>query len=434
MKVVLLPGGISGEISAIPSKSHLHRLLIYAALADRDTLIPCIQSDAADVNATVECLGALGAEIGKNDGGFSVSPIDREKLLFDKNKQIIFPCGESGTTLRFMLPIAAALGINGAFVMEGFLPQRSFTPLETVLEQHGVKLWRDKQNILNCKGLLKAADDYSLEGNVSSQYIAGLLMALPLLHKPSRFVVSTPVESEGYIIMTLKVARAFGHEIKRGLDRRNNLEFSITPGNYKSPGYIEAEGDWFSGAFWMCAGAMPKGNVKVHGLKKESNQHEKEIFGILEKVGANVAWEGDAVRVQENVRHTTEIDGNVTPDLIPILALIAAVGEGTTVFKNVPKKLKESFRLKSTTKVLSALGANIKETPDGLIIKSVKNLFGGEVDSYGDHRIAMVAAIASTASTRSVTITNAGVVSKSYPNFWRDLASLGKKVNIVGKK
>jgi 3-phosphoshikimate 1-carboxyvinyltransferase len=428
MKVLLLPGGISGEISAIPSKSHLHRLLIYAALADRDSLISCNETEAEDIHATIDCLSALGAVIGKNEGGFAVTPIDRRSLPVGSNMPVLFPCGESGSTLRFLLPVVTALGIRGAFEMKGRLPERPLSPLDTQLENHGVKLWRDTPDVLQCKGQLKAGDDYTLPGDVSSQYISGLMMALPLLNKASRLAVTTPVESSDYIEMTLDAAGVFRNQISTHLSRRT-IEYEINIGVYKSPGCTETEGDWSNGAFWLCAGAMPGGNISLGGLRKDSSQGDREIFNILQKMGTNISWIGNNIQVSENKRHLTEIDGSAIPDLIPVLAAVASVGDETTVFRNCARlRLKESDRLQSTARTLSALGANIKETPDGLIVKGAKSLHGGEVDAHGDHRIAMMAAIASAACTRSVTITGAQAVNKSYPTFWRDLALLGKKV------
>jgi len=442
MKMTILPGRIAGEITAIPSKSHLHRLLIYAAFADKDTLIACRETEAEDVMATIDCLSVLGAVVGRNEDGFAVTPIDRGSLPKKSKKPIIFKVGESGSTLRFMLPIVCALGIRGAFEMKGRLPKRPLKPLDKQLEEHGIRLWReeDKEDVLHCEGQLKAADDYVLPGDISSQFISGLLMAFPLLEKPSRLTVTGNMESAGYVDMTLQAEEAFGQklEVKHNyykndlntrFDTRQNTEYIVSGlGVYTSPGRIETEGDWSNSAFWMCAGAMPRGNIKLKGLKRDTTQGDREIYKILVKMGADVSWDDDVIHVKEDMRHSTEIDARAIPDLIPVLAAVASVGSGKTIIRNASRlRIKESDRLAATTQTLKTLGADIKETRDGLVIDGVKGLKGGIVDVHGDHRIAMMAAIASSACIHPVTINGAEAVNKSYPDFWKDLRSLGKK-------
>ena len=459
MIATIMPGKITGEIAVIPSKSNLHRLLIYAALADRETFIICAETEAEDIKATIDCLTALGANITRSSGGFNITPLDRN---LKTDNPILLPCRESGSTLRFMLPVVCALGVHGIFEMKGRLPQRPLSPLDTQLENHGIRLWRDESNYLHCQGQLTSGD-YNLPGNISSQYITGLLMALPLLEKPSRIVVTAPIESADYIIMTLEVAEAFAHKTqvrslhhysleRKGIpdptwDTSKNIEFNkdmdfsrdiecITEGigTFKSPKQIESEGDWSNAAFWMCAGAMPEGNILLKGMKKDSSQGDREICNILGKMGVNVRWEGDNLLIRENKRLSLEIDGRATPDLIPVLAAVAAVSEGTTIFKNASRlRIKESDRIMSTCKTLSGLGADITETPDGLRVVGKQTLRGGTVDAYGDHRIAMTAAIASAACTEPVIITDAQSVNKSYPSFWNDLELLGKNVRLTSE-
>ncbi|MCL1843412.1 MAG: 3-phosphoshikimate 1-carboxyvinyltransferase [Defluviitaleaceae bacterium] len=439
MKITIQPGKISGEIAAIPSKSHLHRLLIYAALADRDTLISCAVTEAEDIKATVACLSALGAVIAENEDGFAVTPINRGAVPLGVDEPVYLPCEESGSTLRFMLPVVCALGVRGAFEMKGRLPQRPLEPLDAQLESHGVHLSRS-ENFLYCEGQLLPGD-YNLPGNVTSQYITGLLMALPLLETSSNLFVTAPIESVDYIKMTLDVAEAFGgkpeiihHNYKESansrFDSRREVEYKIrSVGIFESPGMVKTEGDWSNGAFWLCAGAMPGGNILVSGLKKDSSQGDRRIFDILTKMGASTSWENEKIRIKSQSRHGIEIDGSDIPDLLPVLAAVAAVGTGTTVFRNASRlRIKESDRLTSTAKTLSSLGANIQETADGLRIEGIDSLKGGTADAFGDHRIAMTAAIASAACNRHVTVTGAQAVNKSYPRFWADLASLGKKV------
>ena len=432
MTVSIMPGKIAGSISAIPSKSHLHRLLIYAALSDKETQLLCAETEALDIKATIGCLTALGAFIERQKEGFKVKPINFDYLQ-DKSKSseaLVLPCKESGSTLRFMLPIANALGIFGAFHMEGRLPERPMAPLDGQLKNHGISLWRDTPEILYCKGKLTAGD-YQLPGDISSQYISGLLMALPLLDNSSSLTVTEPLESADYIAMTLETAGIFGSKplIKQS---QNQIQYEIQGKRFTSPGQAEVEGDWSNGAFWLCAGAMPGGDIKIRGLKKDSSQGDKELSTILSQMGAGVSWQSDILHVSEKERNHIEIDARAIPDLIPVLAAVAALGNGTTIIRNAARlRLKESDRLLSTANTLSALGADIEETEDGLKIKGKPKLKGGTVDAYGDHRIPMMAAIASAGCTEPVTVTGAQAVNKSYPAFWDDLVSLGKDIKFL---
>ncbi|MCL2356412.1 MAG: 3-phosphoshikimate 1-carboxyvinyltransferase [Defluviitaleaceae bacterium] len=498
--ITVLPAQISGTIAAIPSKSHLHRLLIYAALSDAPTTITCRDTKAEDITATIDCLSALGAEICRNETGFAVRPADRSKLSGDATTPLFFPCGESGSTLRFMLPVVNALGLRGAFEMKGRLPERPLAPLDAQLKAHGVKLWREG-NILHCEGQLTHGT-FTLPGDVSSQYISGLLMALPLLEKPSRLEITGFVESAGYIDLTLQVAETFTAGDISGMphvpskpnagdtsgmphvpskpnagdtsgmphipskpecasegacnlsptlskpnagntsgmphvpskqesspDSATGWACDIQPaGAYKSPGRTAAEGDWSNAAFWLCAGAMPGGSIRMTGLNKNSSQGDREICEILSRTGANVTWDGDDVVVSAGKLNATEIDGRAVPDLIPVLAAVASVARGTTVIRNASRlRIKESDRLATTAQTINALGGNVSETSDGLIITGTQQLRGGTVDAAGDHRIAMTAAVAHTAAP--VTVTGAQAVNKSYPDFWNDLRSLGRKAD-----
>ena len=418
MKVTLLPGGVNGTVKAIPSKSHLHRLLIFAALADKPTALHFEHSNAEDIKATADCLSALGAKIETLSEGFMVTPINQERL---PNKAVL-PCMESGSTLRFMLPVVCALGVSAEFVMAGRLPERPLAPLDAELTRGGIRLWRKENHILCCEGKL-AAGDYTLPGNVSSQYISGMLMALPLLNENSTLTIEGTIESADYIAMTTQAAAVFGFE--EGYDIRGGVGF-------KSPGKVSAEGDWSNAAFWLCAGAMPDGNIEISGLDKESTQGDKEIFNILKSMGGCLESANQLLRVQGITKtHGTEIDARAIPDLVPVLCAVAAVSIGETVIKNAERlRLKESDRLAATAQTLNALGAKITEEKDGLRIQGVERLLGGTVDSWGDHRIAMMAAIASLACEREVIITGAQAVRKSYPGFWETFAALGKKIII----
>ena len=442
MTVTILPGPIAGAVSAIPSKSHLHRLFIYAALADKETSIISTSAEAEDIQATIACLTALGAVVEKREEGFVVTPVNRDHLPRETGEAALLPCAESGSTLRFMLPVVCALGVRGAFQMKGRLPQRPMDALHAQLESHGIRLWRGKDDVLFCEGKLSPGD-YHLPGDISSQYITGLLMALPLLDGSSSLTVTQPIESADYIAMTLEVARAFGQKgaVREVADRSPGYFSGSAPsvirydiqgaGVFASPGKIAAEGDWSNGAFWLCAGAMPGGDIQLRGLNKDSSQGDREVCAILARMGAEVNWQNSTLRVKEGERRGTEIDVRAIPDLGPVLAALAAAGKGTTVIRNAARlRLKESDRLLSTAQTLTTLGADITATEDSLIINGRPRLKGGVVDAFGDHRIAMMAAVASAACAEPVTITGARAVNKSYPEFWNDLAALGKTTRV----
>ena len=423
MNVTIKPGRIAGSVSAIPSKSHLHRLLICAALADGSTTLRCAPTQADDVTATINCLAALGASINRTKDGFAVKPIDRDNLPAEAT----LPCAESGSTLRFMLPVVCALGVRGRFEMSGRLPQRPLAPLDAQLTRHGVRLSRPAPDLLCCEGRLTPAR-YTLPGNISSQYITGLLLALPLLSGASTLQIEGETESADYITMTLNAAAAFGisPEMEGG-------EYIIRGGKpFSSPGQVISEGDWSNAAFWLCSGAMPGGDITYTGLNPQSAQGDREVCSILARMGADINWTGDTLTAREGTRRAIEIDARAIPDLIPVLCAVAAVSEGVTIVRNAARlRLKESDRIAATAQTLRALGADISELPDGLRITGVGRLTGGEVDSWGDHRIAMMAAVASAACTGSVTITGGQAVRKSYPGFWEELSALGKNVEVV---
>jgi len=409
-------------VRAIPSKSHLHRLLICAALADAPTLVRSASTAAEDITATIACLCALGAKIERVPEGFAVKPVDLANLP----AQATLPCGESGSTLRFMLPVVAALGVTGRFEMAGRLPKRPLAPLDEQLAAGGAKFSWETPSVLHCEGQLRPAH-YTLPGNISSQYITGLLLALPLLEGGSGLTVIPPIESEDYIAMTLEATSAFGYS-----PEMDGGDYIICGGrSFVSPGEVHCEGDWSNAAFWLCAGAMPGGDITIRGLSAASSQGDREILNVLGQMGALIAVNGDTIQMREGARRAVEIDGRAIPDLIPVLSAVAALAGGETVVRNAARlRLKESDRLAATAQTLNALGANITELEDGLRIRGMAQLCGGEADSWGDHRIAMMAAIASAGCDGPVSVTGGQAVRKSYPGFWEELAALGKRVNI----
>lgn len=412
----------------LPSKSELHRLLICAALADGNTFLRCTHTEAEDITATIDCLSALGAKISRRDDGFAVTPLNRADLP----ARCVLPCRESGSTLRFLLPLLCALGITGEFHMAGRLPQRPMAELESELTRNGIRLWRPQADILCCEGRLQPGD-YILPGNVSSQYITGLLFALPLLGEDSSLTIETPIESADYIEMTIDALAAFG-----GAPACADNRYIIHGGGQlHSPDTIEIGGDWSNAAFWLVAGFLSGEEVRVHGLQENSKQGDRAVFEILAQMGADIHWDETTLIMPDiNAPRPPRltIDAAAIPDLVPILTAAAAVSDSacTTIIRNAARlRLKESDRLTATAKTLNALGACVTEEADGLRIQSVPQLRGGTVDAWGDHRIAMTAAVASCVADKSVTITGGEAVNKSYPQFWQCFANLGKSIELV---
>ena len=392
----ITPAVLRGTVPAIASKSAAHRLYICAALADAPTQITC-QSTSKDIAATQACLAAL------QPGG-------------------VLPCGESGSTLRFLLPVAAALGLEVDFKMEGRLPDRPLAPLDAQLEAHGVTLSRPVSHaLLHVAGQLQPGD-YVLPGNVSSQYISGLLFALPLLPGSSTLTVTGKVESAPYIAMTLDALAQFGIR-----PRLEGSTYHISSQAYRSPGTASVEGDWSNAAFWLCAGAIGA-PVTVTGLKPDSLQGDKAVFDLLGRFGAKLSRDGGSYTVSPGPLKALEIDAAAIPDLVPVLAVVAAAAAGTTRIFNAQRlRIKESDRLQTVCAMLQNLGADAAQTEDGLLIRGGKPLTGGTVDSANDHRIAMAAAVASILCRGPVTVTGAEAVEKSYPGFWSDFQALQKR-------
>lgn len=392
MELLLGPGILSGKISAIASKSMAHRLLLCAALSRKETFVRCGQS-SEDIEATVQCLRAIGTDILPETDGFRVIP-----GMWQSGA--VLPCGESGATLRFLLPVLGALGLSATFRMEGRLSQRPLGPLARELEAHGMHL-SVAGNILSVSGVLSPGA-YNLPGNVSSQYISGLLFALPLLNGASALTVTGPLESAPYVDMTLASLRQFGVFIAR-----QNNHFSITPQFFATPGTAVVEGDWSSAAFWLGANALGS-RVELSGLSRDSLQADRAAVALLPILGGN-----------------TVVDMANAPDLAPILAAVAAHKNGVTHFINAGRlRLKESDRIVAICAMVAGLGGQAEETPQGFTITG-GILPGGTVDAAGDHRIAMAAAIAATACQGPVRILGGEAVRKSYPRFWRDYRALG---------
>ena len=391
MKAVITPSKLKGTVSAVASKSYAHRIIIASALADRPTKI-YLNTTSEDIEATKRCIKALGSKIDEGDGFITVSPTDcksRENILLD--------CGESGSTARFILPVAAVL--CGKFEMQGSgrLPERPMQPLTEQMSKHGVHFDSEKIPI-KAQGKLTGGEFY-LSANISSQYITGLLFALSKLAIESKITLTTELESSAYVDITTDVLQKFSVDIKKGKGF-----YEIPVSKYISPEEITVEGDWSNAAFWICADKI-SGGITVSGLNYKSIQSDRRILDETDK---------------------NMIDAREIPDLVPVLAALACAKNEKTVIHNASRlRIKESDRIKTMMQSLNALGADICETEDGLIINSHGRLSGGECDGYGDHRIVMACAVASCICTNEVIINGAEAVNKSYPTFFEDFKKLG---------
>ena len=420
MNIRLKPCRFCGEVTAISSKSDAHRLLSASALSDRPTFIRC-NARSADITATVNCLNSLGADIKFVDGGISVKPIK------EKRKSAVLDCNESGSTIRFLLPVAAALGTNTEFTGGGRLPERPLSPLREQMEAHGVVFSPINVFPVKISGEMTSGE-FTIKGNISSQFITGLLFALPLLNGNSIINVIPPVESRPYIDMTLNTLKKFGITVTE----KSNSFFIPGGQKYASPGTVESEGDWSNSAFFLTAGAV-SGRVTVTGLDVSSVQGDKQILTILKEMGAEITVEQGSITVKKGDLHGINIDARNIPDLVPIISVAAAAAnDGETVITGAERlKIKESDRLTAVYESFKALGVDISKTDDGLVINKTGIVVGGAVSGYNDHRMVMALSVLSAVSSGDIILRGAEAVNKSYPNFFEDFSSLGGSYNVI---
>ncbi|MBQ5970741.1 MAG: 3-phosphoshikimate 1-carboxyvinyltransferase [Clostridia bacterium] len=410
MTVTLTNAPLSWTVDAIASKSAAHRMLICAALADGPSVLS-LNATSEDIHATLRCLCALGATITADGDCLTVTPPAQYPEEAD------FDCGESGSTLRFLVPIAAALGIKASFTGRGRLPQRPMQPLLDALRSHGVAVADGVP--LRISGKLRPGV-FTVPGNISSQFITGLLLALPLCGGESLLRVQGSLESRPYVDLTMQALSRFGVMIP---EKANS--FDIPAARYRHGNFI-VEGDWSNAAFWLCAG------VAVRGLDMTSVQGDRRVLDCLRAFGATVDAADGAVRADCGGLHGCEINAADIPDLVPVLAVLAAAATGRTRIVGAARlRLKESDRIAATAAMLTALGGTVQETDDGLLIDGRPTLAGGTVDGAGDHRIVMAAAVAAQRCAGPVTICGAEAVNKSYPSFFTDYQKCGGQVHVL---
>lgn len=378
MDITIAPRLLSGEVRVIPSKSQAHRFLICAAFADEPTTLVCPETNA-DIEATAGCLRALGAGIERTNDGYQITPVSGVP------ERAVMNCRESGSTLRFLLPVVGALGVETRIVMEGRLPQRPLSPLWEEMERMGCSLSRPEENVVLCQGKLKPGK-YTIDGGVSSQFISGMLFALPLIGGNATLTVTGKVESAPYIDMTRRALQLFSE--------------------HSFDGKVTVEGDWSNGAFWLAAAALGS-NLQVNNLQSNSPQGDRAVSDLLPQLKENIL-----------------ISAADIPDLVPILSIVAAANKGA-VFTDIRRlRIKESDRVASVIAMLESLGGKATADENTLTVFGT-GLTGGTVDACNDHRIAMSAAVAATICTQPVTVLGAQCVRKSYPAFWEEYTRLG---------
>lgn len=412
MDIKITPARLSGKVCLPPSKSGLHRAIICAGLAKgKSKVSPAILSD--DITATVEAMRALGSRISM-DGAIEIE--GRANSV----DTAVIDARESGSTLRFLLPVAAQLANTATFTGHGRLPYRPLTPYFDILniKQKG----ENELPLTVSRGLV--GNEFAVAGDISSQFITGLLLAMPLIEEKTVLKVTTTLESKPYVDITIDVMEKFGVTVIN-----HHYEAFETIGTYKPYDYT-AEQDWSAAAFWLVAGCIGN-HVLCEGLNINTKQGDHAIASIIEQVGGMVNRCRHGISVIANTYEGVCVDVRDIPDLVPILAVLGCFCEGELFIKNAARlRLKESDRLASISEGLIKMGADIQISNDKMIIKGKPRLKGNcTVSAFGDHRIAMSLAIAATRCENPVIITGAECVSKSYPDFFKDYNRMGGRAD-----
>ena len=419
-----------GSVEIPPCKSAAHRQVLCAALSRGECrLSPVDMSE--DIKATVAAVTALGAKAEYDDRN-AVRTLDAAGLGC---RNAVIDCGESGSTLRFLIPIAAALGTSTRFLGRGRLPQRPLGVYAELLPARGVEFRTQGGLPLELSGRLKSGV-YRLPGDVSSQFVTGLLFALPLLPGDSEIILTSPLESRGFVELTLSVLEEFGvavQELPQG--------WRVPGGQTYRPHDCRVEGDWSQAAFFLCMAALsPTGApVEIHGLRENSLQGDKSCVEWFHRFGLEISWRGEVLsacnpragRPYGGLRGLT-IDASQIPDMVPALAVCAAFSQGETRIVNAQRlRLKESDRLAAMAEAINGLGGRAEVTADGLVIQGAPWLQGGTVQGKNDHRVVMALAAAALRCKGPVGVTDAQSIRKSYPGFFRDFTKLGGNAHVL---
>ncbi|MBR6874175.1 MAG: 3-phosphoshikimate 1-carboxyvinyltransferase [Ruminococcus sp.] len=406
MDILITPSRLSGSVDIPASKSVAHRLIIAAALAKGESVITNVYP-SKDILATIEAMRAFGAEIALDGDTAHIRGIEQPPA------EAVVDCGESGSTLRFLIPVAAALGVKATFIGHGKLPERPITPYLDTLPEHGAVFEYDNTMPFTVSGRLTAGE-YRIGGDISSQFITGLMLALAAVGGESRITLTTRLESRPYVDITADCLSKFSCKVTSG-----EGFFTVDSQGGLAASNCAVEGDWSQAAFFEVANSLGS-SVTINGLNVNSYQGDKKILEICREIVYN----------KNSVLSPFELDCSDIPDLVPILAVLATFCEGESRLTNVARlRIKESDRLAAVTECLNSIGGQVTAYADRLVIRGVKSLAGGEVESFNDHRIAMAMAVASTRCTSTLLIKGAECVAKSYPGFWDDFRRLGGRVS-----
>ncbi len=411
--VKITPKKLKGEVKVPSSKSVSHRMLICAGFSKGTSVIENIVN-SKDMIATINGLRAMGAEVTLENNVATVKGID---FTARKNQPITVDCNESGSTLRFFIPIVSALGFTATFLGGGLLPKRPIDIYTREMGQKGVEFDYNNTMPFTVSGQLQSGT-YKIEGNVSSQFITGLIFALSLLEGDSEIILTSELQSKPYVDITIDCLAKFGVDVVEEKDR-----YFVKGGQKYSPCNVEVEADYSQGAFFLVGNAL--GNeIEINNLRENSFQGDKKILEIINEISYN--------KVSEKYESFT-VDAKDIPDIVPILCVFASFCEGTSVIKNVARlKIKESDRVFSTMETINKLGGKVREENDTMVVEGVKSFKGGvELDGFNDHRIPMSIAIAATKCEEPITILGANCVEKSYPHFWEDYAKLGGEIHVL---
>ena len=402
MDIKITPARLKGKVEIPASKSIAHRMLICASLAGNSEISGI--NFSKDIDATIQAMSALGSMIYTDKNSADIPD------LINPPEKAVIDCNESGSTLRFIIPVASALGVETEFHGRGRLPQRPIDIYIRELSKHGITFSYNNTMPFTISGKLTSGT-YEIEGNVSSQFITGLLLALPLVDGNSEIILTSPLESRPYVDITIDVLKKYGIIIQE-----NENGFSIKGNQKYTPHDDKVEGDFSQSAFFYVANALGS-LITLENLNPASVQGDKKILDII----SDIKRDG-----------FVKVDCSDIPDLVPIISVLASFGESESVIYNAERlKIKESNRLETTASLINNIGGNAEVTADGLIICPTGNMHGGIVDSAGDHRIAMAAAIAGTKTSGEVIIKGAEAVEKSYPDFFKDYENLGGIVNVI---
>ena len=426
MKIKIKPGNLKGTIEIPPSKSYSHRAVIAAALAEngKKSKIDNLKF-SVDITTTTDIMENWGAEIERFESALEIIGNGGKVAPRDKYVQ----CNESGSTIRFLIPVGITSENELVFDGKGKLVDRPLDSYYKIFKEQGLKYEITGGKLpLTVNGKLKPGN-YEIDGNISSQFITGLLYALPLLEGDSKLIINKNLESKGYVDLTLEILKLAGIEIVnndyKSFDIRGNQTYK--PFNYT------VEGDYSQVAFWIVAGiisANRDNEVKCLHVNKNSLQGDREIIEIVTRMGANLEIFDDYVIVKPSKTKGTVIDISQCPDIGPVLTVLAALSEGETRIINGERlRIKESDRITSIKTELNKLGGNVSEEGDSLIIQGVEEFRGGvTVNAWNDHRIAMSLAVASTRCEEEIILEEAESVRKSYPHFWDDFVKMGGEI------